>query len=88
MVNPIRNNIVVKCFEGDNISLGGIIVADSFKIESNKVKVVAVGKGTKNKPMNLKVGDIGFRVQSWGEPIIDNGELFYIMDMSSIIALN
>jgi chaperonin GroES len=86
MIQPIRNNVLIKCFEGDNISAGGIIVPDSVKTESNKCTVVAVGNGSKEKPMKLKPGMIGYRVKSWGEPIIDNGELFYIMEQDAIIA--
>lgn len=88
MVKPILNNILVKPFLGDEKSLGGIIVPDSFRGESDKVKIMAVGNGTNNKPMKLKEGQIGYRVQSWGTPVEENGELFYLMEDSAIIALN
>lgn len=87
MIRPIRNNVLVKCFEGNKVSTGGIIVADSFYTESNKVKVVATGKGTAKKEMKLKIGDIGHRVKSWGTPIEENGELFYLMEQDAIICL-
>lgn len=86
MIQPIRNNILVECLEGDSISEGGIFVPDAFKKESDKVRVVAVGTGTPAKPMKRKVGEIGFRVKEWGQQIEDNGKLFYLMDASAIIA--
>jgi len=67
---------------------GGIVVPESFRKESDKVQIVAVGNGTKNRPMKLKAGTIGYRVQMWGDPIEDNGELFYLMEDNAIIALN
>lgn len=86
MVKPIRNNVVVQCFKTQDISEGGIIIPDSVNKESNKVKVVAVGEGTKDRPMRLRVGQVGFRVKDWGTPFEENGELYYLMDEQAIIA--
>lgn len=86
-MKPVRNNILVKPFPSDEISEGGIIVAESCKQVSNKVRVVAVGTGTEKKPMNLKPGDVGFRVKDWGEPVEIDGELHFLMDSSAIISL-
>jgi co-chaperonin GroES (HSP10) len=83
MIQPIRKNVLVICFDGDAVSKGGIIVPDAFKAESNKVKVIAVGKLVKG----LKKGDIGHRVKDWGEAVIEYGQKYYIMDESAIIAL-
>lgn len=88
MIIPIMNNVLVKPFLENDVSNGGIIVPESFHKESDRCKIIAVGKGTKSKPMKLKEGDIGFRVSEWGLPIEDNGELFYLMEDNAIIALN
>lgn len=88
MPRPIRNNILFKPFLGDAISEGGIIVPDNVRGESDKGIIVAVGNGTKIKKMELKEGQVGHRVHLWGEPIDYNGERFYIMEDSAIIALN
>lgn len=84
---PIRTNVLVKPYPPDDISEGGIFVPDSAKEPSNKVLVVEVGAGTKQKPMQLKKGQTGFRVKQWGEPILIDGELHFIMEQSAIIAL-
>ncbi len=83
MIQPIRKNVLVKCFETSNVTEGGIFIPDSAKTDSNKVEVVAVGKFVKE----LKKGDIGHRVKDWGEPIIEDGQKYYLMDESAIIAL-
>lgn len=87
MMKPVRNNVLVKCFKGSNVSEGGILVPDSVVGDSNKVEILAVGSGTPKKPMKLKAGSIGYRVKDWGEPIEYKNEKYYIMDASAIIAL-
>jgi len=86
MITPIRNQVLIKLFKGDGKSTGGIIVADSFKTESNKGEVIAVGEGLKGSPMQFKKGDIVFRVQDHGTPIEENGERFYLMEQGTILA--
>lgn len=86
MIRPIRNNVLVECLETNGVTAGGLFIPDAFKGESNRVKVVAVGSGTKEKPMKLKVGSVGYRVQGWGQPIEDNGKKYYLMEAQAIIA--
>lgn len=85
-IKPIRNQVLIKLFPGDDKSAGGIVVAESFRAESNKGEVVAIGNGTKSKPMQFKKGDIVFRVQGHGEPLDIEGERYYMMDQSTILA--
>jgi co-chaperonin GroES (HSP10) len=83
---PIRAHVLVKPCEGDSISEGGIIVPESFREESNKVEVIAVGNGTKSKPMKYRKGQIAFRVKAWGTPVQEDGELYYLMDQDALLA--
>ncbi len=80
MVQPIRNQILLKPFMGDEFTAGGIVVPDLFRKESDKCEVIAVGNGTKSHPMRLKAGDVVFRVAQWGEPIVENGTMYYLVD--------
>jgi len=82
-MQPIRENILFKPLELEGVSAGGIIVPDSFKQTSNKGKIVAVG----SKVKNYKVGDVGYRVKSWGTEVLINGEKYFLMQESAIIAL-
>ena len=86
-MQPIRNYVLVKPFPPDEISEGGIFVPESARKESNKVHIVAVGNGTAKKPMNLKAGQVGYRVKDWGILIELEGEKHYLMDNSAIIAI-
>lgn len=87
MIKPIRNNVIVKCFPGHEVSEGGVIMPESMRKPSNKVQIVAVGSGLPNKPMKLKAGSIGYRVKDWGNEIEIDGEKYIQMDASAIIAL-
>lgn len=82
-MTPIRDLVLVKPYEADNISEGGIIVPDSAKRVSNKVLVVEIG----NKVTKVKKGQTGFRVKSWGEEVQLNGEKHYLMSQDAIIAI-
>lgn len=85
-MQPIRNNILVKPFPADEVSEGGIFVPESARKESNKLLVVAVGKGTRDRKMPFVVGDVVYRVKEWGTPVDVHGDRHYIMDQNAIIA--
>jgi len=86
-MRPVLNNILVKPFPPNETTESGLFVPDSVKKPSNKVTVIAVGNGTAKRPMKLKVGDVGYRVKSWGQEVVIDGELHFIMNQEAIIAL-
>lgn len=83
---PIKDNVLIKPFMSDEKSVGGIIVSEAHRAVSQKVKVVAVGNGTKKHPMNFNVGDTAFRVKDCGDEIIINGERHFIVKSTWLIA--
>ena len=85
-MQPVRNIVLTKPFPPDEISEGGIFVPESARQESNKMRVIAVGNGTKERKMIFNPGDIVYRVKDWGTPIDIDGERHYIMDQNGIIA--
>jgi chaperonin GroES len=82
----LRNQVIVKPFQSDEISAGGIIVPDAFKQRSNKAKVISAGSGTKKRPMLYEEGQTVYHVKGHGTEIEKNGEKYYIMDMDAILA--
>lgn len=85
-MQPIRSQILCKPFPSDDVTEGWLFVPESVRKTSNKVKVIAVGNGTKDRPMKLQPGDVGYRVQSWGLEIMIDGELHVVMDQDAILA--
>jgi chaperonin GroES len=86
MIRPILSNVVVKPFPSDDKSEGGIIVSEAHRAVSQKMKVVAVGNGTKKLPMNWKPGDVAFRVKDSGDEVLLNGEKHFIVKSNWLIA--
>jgi chaperonin GroES len=85
-MQPVRNIVLTKPFPPDEISEGGIFVPESARQESNKMRVIAVGNGTKERKMIFNPGDIVYRVKDWGTPVDIDGERYYLMDQNGIIA--
>jgi len=83
MFKPVNKKILFKPFRGDEKTQGGLFVPDSVRKLSNKGEIVEVG----DRVTKVSKGDIGFRVQSWGDEIIVNGEKMYIMEEGAILAL-
>jgi len=86
MMKPIRNNVLIKPFAPSEISEGGIFVPLSARKDNNRGTVVAVGNGTKDRPMQYKPGQVVYRVKDWGTPVEIEGEKHYLMDDSAILA--
>jgi chaperonin GroES len=79
MIRPIRDGVLVRPCKSDEKSTGGIIVPDSFKAVSNRVEVVAVGNGIKERPMKFRAGDIVCKIKGCGTEILVNGELHLLI---------
>jgi co-chaperonin GroES (HSP10) len=78
---PIRNNVLLKPFPSDEMSTGGIIIAESYREASNKMEVIAVGSKAK-----FKEGQTVYRVKDWGDEILIDGQVHFLMSDDSIIA--
>lgn len=86
-MQPIRGNVLIKPFRTAETSKGGIFIPEMAMRIMNKGEVVAVGNGTKDMPMKLKQGDVVYRVRDWGQEVLVDGELHYIMDQKAVIAI-
>lgn len=84
-VQPILDNVLLRPFPSEEKSIGGIIVADSFKHRNNKATVVAVGNGTKKRPMQFKPGDVAYNILNCGEEIIIDGVQHFLVKDTYIL---
>lgn len=85
-MTPVKNQILFKPILTEQITQGGLFVPETAIKHSDKGIIVKVGNGTKQRPMRLKEGQIGFRVHNWGTLVEKNGESFYLMEDSAILA--
>jgi chaperonin GroES len=65
----------------------GIIIPDTAKEKQEKGTVLAVGKGTKDEPMTLKVGDKVLYGKYSGTEIKEDGEVLLIVRESDVFAV-
>lgn len=87
MIQPILNQVVFKPLPSEEFTDGGLFIPLNAREINNKGTIVAVGNGTDKTPMRLKVGMTVFRTKSWGEGIISDNELYFLMDEKAIIAI-
>ena len=86
MIQPIREQILVKLLESKKVSKKGIIVADSYVKPSDKAIVLSVGNGTSKRPMEYKKDDIVYRIKGAGIEVKEKGETFYLIHSMDILA--
>lgn len=85
-IKPLHEKVVIKPFPPDTVSENGIIIPDSVQIRPSKATVVAVGEGLKERPMELKEGDVVFHVKGCGTLIQHEKEDYFIMSDRDILA--
>ena len=87
-IQPLADRVLVQPQEAEEKTAGGIIIPDTAKKERPiEGKVLAVGQGTKDEEMVLKVGDkVLYGKYSGTEEELD-GEKFLIMRQSDVLAV-
>jgi len=87
-MKPILSQVLFKPFPSPEQTESGIFVPENARAISNKGTIEAVGGGTKDKPMRLKVGMTAYRTKDWGIGFTMNGEVYFLMDEKAIIAID
>lgn len=86
-IQPIADRVLVKADDAEEKSKGGIIIPDTAKETPQKGTVLAVGKGTKDDPMTVKVGDSVLYGKYSGTEITVEGEELLFMRESDIFGI-
>jgi len=76
---PIKDRVLVEPALAEEKTAGGIIIPDTAKEKPQKGKVLAVGKGKKDEPMTVKVGDNVLYGKYSGTEVIIEGKTYLIM---------
>jgi len=56
-IQPLSDRVVIKPLEAETQTASGLYIPDSAKEKPQQGEVVAVGKGTKDEPTTVKIGD-------------------------------
>lgn len=84
---PLADRVLVEPAAAEEKTASGIIIPDTAKEKPQRGKIVAIGTGKKDEPINVKVGDqVLYGKYSGTEITIDGGE-FLIMKESDIYGI-
>ena len=86
-IRPLADRVLIKPAAADENTLGGIIIPDSAKEKPLKGEIVAVGNGTKDEEMVVKVGDNVLYGKYAGTEIELDGEKYLIMRQADVLAI-
>jgi chaperonin GroES len=86
-IKPLADRVLVEPVEAETKTAAGIIIPDNAKEKPQKGKVVAVGNGTKDEPITVKVGDTVLYGKYSGTELKLEGNDYLIMRESDILAI-
>lgn len=85
-IKPLGDRVVIKRLEAEEKTQGGIILTSQAKEQPQMADVVAVGPGTKDDKMELKVGDVVIFSKYAGTEVKYEGEEYTILSQKDILA--
>ncbi|MCD4745994.1 MAG: co-chaperone GroES [Bacteroidales bacterium] len=86
-IQPLADRVLVEPAPAEEKTAGGIIIPDTAKEKPQKGIIVAVGKGLKDEPMTVKVGDNVLYGKYSGTEITYDEKDYLIMKESDIYAI-
>ena len=86
-IKPLADRVLVEPAAAETKTSSGIIIPDTAKEKPQKGNVVAVGPGTKENPVTLKVGDIVLYGKYSGTELNHEGKDYLIMKENDILAI-
>ena len=86
-IKPLADRVMILPAKAEEKTVGGIIIPDTAKEKPLEGEVVAVGNGTKDEEMILKVGDQVLYGKYAGTEIEYEGAKYLIMRQSDVVAV-
>ncbi|MCF0194565.1 MAG: co-chaperone GroES [Bacteroidaceae bacterium] len=85
-IQPLADRVLIEPAPAETKTVGGIIIPDTAKEKPLQGTIVAVGNGTKDEEMVLKVGDTVLYGKYAGTEIEHEGKKYLIMRQSDVVA--
>ena len=86
-IKPLADRVLILPAPAEEKTIGGIIIPDTAKEKPLKGEVVAVGQGTKDEEMVLKVGDVVLYGKYAGTELEVEGGKYLVMRQSDVLAI-
>lgn len=87
MIKPLADRVVVEPKEAETKTASGLYIPDTAKEKPQQGTVVAVGPGTKDIEMEVKVGDVVLYGKYAGTEVTFEDKKYLIMKQSDILAI-
>jgi chaperonin GroES len=84
---PLADRVLIEPAPAEQVTASGIIIPDTAKEKPLKGKVIAVGVGKKDEPMQVKVNDTVIYGQYSGTEIKIDGTDYLIMKEGDIYGI-
>ncbi|MBP3421976.1 MAG: co-chaperone GroES [Lachnospiraceae bacterium] len=84
---PLGDRVVLKALIAEETTKSGIVLPGTEKEKPQQAEVLAVGPGTKDVEMEVKVGDKVIYSKYSGTEIKDGDEAYIIVSQSDILAI-
>ena len=86
-IKPLADRVLIEPLAAETKTASGIIIPDNAKEKPQKGKVIAVGNGTKDEKMTVKVGNTVLYGKYSGTELKFEGQDYLIMRESDILAI-
>jgi chaperonin GroES len=86
-IKPLADRVLVEPAEADEKTASGLYIPDTAKEKPQRGKIIAVGSGKKDEPMELKVGDEVLYGKYAGTEISVDGKEYMMMRQSDVLAV-
>lgn len=86
-IKPLADRVLIEPAAAETTTASGIIIPDTAKEKPQRGAVVAVGPGTKDEPVTVKVGDTVLYGKYAGTELKLEGKDYLIMRESDIFAI-
>ena len=86
-IQPLADRVLVLPKPAEEKTVGGIIIPDTAKEKPQQGKVIAVGPGKKDEPMEVKVGEEVLYGKYAGTEVSVEDKKYLIVKQSDILAI-
>jgi chaperonin GroES len=86
-IKPLGDRVVIKMLETEESTKSGIVLPGSAKEKPQVAEIVAVGPGTEEVKMEVKVGDKVLMSKYAGTEVKYDGQEYTILKQGDILAI-
>lgn len=86
-IKPLGSRLVIKRTEAEQKTASGIILAGQAKEQPQMAEVIAVGPGTEDEKIEVKIGDKVIFAQFAGTEVKYDGENYIIIGQKDVLAI-